>query len=422
MHVVQNASFSQRLEFKSIFSTLKYRLLESSPVDVGEWQSIQGSVMMRELLHVVFEYDMPATQQDVAEDTGARLPWAEDHFLERVGGEPLNPAPSEAWWPFASKKEGTNVAHKSEAKPHIDAKDWAYLAAFLDGEGSLRIKPSGRGGKFLQPRISVSQKDITATGSRGGDLIRELHELFYGVGRLYEVNRDKLTPPSGNVYTNSLHIRWEIGNKEQVRWVLEGILPYIRLKKQIAQEMLNQIESTDSSIQSHSKAWHPDTGPAAFSHTYPERFWPKVAGKTSSPHQGIRFPYGDLNDVVNRLSKSPNTRQAYLPIWHPEDTSEGDNKRLPCTLGYHFIIRDGKLDISYFMRSTDLVRHFQDDVYMAVRLAQWVAEKVTYANVHEGSPDELRVGNLIFHTANLHIFEQDVDLLKHWAANGKTWF
>ena len=74
------------------------------------------------------------------------------------------------------------------------------------------------------------------------------------------------------------------------------------------------------------------------------------------------------------------------------------------------------------MRSTDLVRHFQDDVYMAVRLAQWVAEKVTYANVHEGSPDELRVGNLIFHTANLHIFEQDVDLLKHWAANGKTWY
>ena len=282
MHVVQNASFSNRLEFKSIFSTLKYRLLESSPVDVGEWQSIQGSVMMRELLHVVFEYDMPATQQDVAEDTGARLPWAEDHFLERVGGEPLNPAPSEAWWPFASKKEGTNVAHKSEGE--------------------------------------------------------------------------------------------------------------------------------------------------AFSHTYPERMWPKYTDTTyanslGNPNGGIRFDYGDLGDVVDQLVKSPNTRQAYLPIWFPEDTGVVHGKRIPCTLGYHFIIREGKLDISYFMRSTDLVRHFQDDVYMAVRLAQWVVKQLNLAHQNVANTAiRYEVGNLIFHTANLHIFEQDVDLLKHWAANGKTWF
>ena len=285
MHVVQNASFSQRLEFKSIFSTLKYRLLESSPVDVGEWQSIQGSVMMRELLHVIFEYDMPATQQDVAEDTGARLPWAEDHFLERVGGEPLNPAPSEAWWPFASKKSGdTNKDHKSEG--------------------------------------------------------------------------------------------------------------------------------------------------SSFSHTYPERMWPKMANDGfidpydgQIPHRGIRFDYGDLGDVVDQLFNSPNTRQAYLPIWFPEDTGVVHGKRVPCTLGYHFIIRDGKLDISYFMRSTDLVRHFQDDVYMAVRLAQWVVNQLNLAHQNVANTAiRYEVGNLIFHTANLHIFEQDVDLLKHWAANGKTWY
>ena len=98
-------------------------------------------------------------------------------------------------------------------------------------------------------------------------------------------------------------------------------------------------------------------------------------------------------------------------------------KRIPCTLGYHFIIRDGKLDISYFMRSTDLVRHFQDDVYMAVRLAQWVVKQLNLAHQNVANTAiRYEVGNLIFHTANLHIFEQDVDLLKHWAANGKTWY
>lgn len=266
-------------DFRQIFCTLRDRLLDSPPVEVGEWQSQAVSTPMRELLHVVFEWSMPEDEETLAVFTGARLPWAEDHFLERVGGLPLNPSPSEAWWPFAAKKEGTNIAHKSEGE--------------------------------------------------------------------------------------------------------------------------------------------------AFSHTYPERMWPKEANASAlilagagDTHWGIRFEYGDLNDVVNQLGKSPNTRQAYLPIWFPEDTGAVHGKRVPCTLGYHFIIRDGVLDISYFMRSTDLLRHFQDDVYLAVRLAQWTVEALR--EDHPYRP--LRVGKLIFHTANLHIFDSDVDMLNLWATQGKTWF
>jgi hypothetical protein len=269
--------------FRSIFVKLRDELLKAPPVNVGEWQSQAIQTPMRELLHVTFEWEMPDFAEEVALVTGARLPWAEDHFLERVGGEPLNPSPSEAWWPFAQKKSGdTNHDHKSEGE--------------------------------------------------------------------------------------------------------------------------------------------------AFSHTYPERMWPKFANEGQEapmgsrfdyiPHQGIRFEYGDLNDVVNQLSKSPNTRQAYLPIWFPEDTGAVHGKRVPCTLGYHFIIRDGVLDISYFMRSTDLLRHFQDDVYLAVRLAQWVVSQLRGDNPHR----PLRVGKLIFHTANMHIFDQDVELIRHWMDQGRTWF
>lgn len=271
--------------FRNLFHHLSLQLLAQPAVDLGEWQSQRVEAKMREMLHVIFEWRMPETKEELAEETGARLPWAEDHFLERVGGEPLNPAPSEAWWPFASKKEGTNVAHKSEGE--------------------------------------------------------------------------------------------------------------------------------------------------AFSHTYPERMWPKLANggdydpdhatrweENKWPHQGVRFAYGDLNDVVNQLSKSPNTRQAYLPIWFPEDTGAVHGKRVPCTLGYHFILRDGVLDVSYFMRSTDLVRHFQDDVYLAVRLAQWVVDQLREDHPHR----PVRVGKLVFHTANLHIFDQDVSMIEYWHSQGRTWY
>jgi len=280
--------------FEQMFLQMRQDLYDQEPTEVGEWQSQKIEMPMLEMLHVVFDMPMPTTAEEAGRITGARLPWAEDHFLERVGGEPLNPSPSEAWWPFAQKKATTNQDHKSE------------------------------------------------------------------------------------------------GN--------------------------------------------------AFSHTYPERMWPKMAnggreyaavhkgqhlGWEFNPHRGIRFEYGDLNDVVNQLSKSPNTRQAYLPIWFPEDTGAVHGKRVPCTLGYHFIIRDRKLDISYFMRSTDLLRHFQDDIYLAIRLAQWVVEKLNDYHFYEGHPSELadiEVGKLVFHTANLHIFEGDRALIDYWKTQGKTWY
>lgn len=138
-----------------------------------------------------------------------------------------------------------------------------------------------------------------------------------------------------------------------------------------------------------------------FSHTYPERMWPKwVAAWPYSDglelNHGLRYELGDLDDVVHLLKERPGTRQAYLPIWFPEDTGAVDGQRVPCTLGYHFLIRNGGLKIVYYIRSCDFYRHFRDDVYMAARLGQWVAEKV-----------EAKVDNLVMHISSLHIFEAE---------------
>jgi hypothetical protein len=133
-----------------------------------------------------------------------------------------------------------------------------------------------------------------------------------------------------------------------------------------------------------------------FSHTYPERFWPKFANQlplTEYPWMGIRYPYGDLGDVIKLLTTSPGTRQAYLPVWFPEDTGANQNQRVPCTLGYHFLIRNNRLKIVYYIRSCDFLRHFRDDVYMAGRLGQWVANRVG-----------VETSRLVMHISSLHVF------------------
>ena len=84
-----------------------------------------------------------------------------------------------------------------------------------------------------------------------------------------------------------------------------------------------------------------------FTHTYQERFWPKEANNSKlglwQENQGIRFELGDLNDLIIHLKLNPDSRQAYLPIWFPEDTGVRHGGRVPCTLGYLFNIREGFL-------------------------------------------------------------------------------
>jgi hypothetical protein len=172
---------------------------------------------------------------------------------------------------------------------------------------------------------------------------------------------------------------------------------------------------------------HQDGPTKVFSHTYPERMWCRYAGTAKGPalmsNRGIRFDYGDLQDVVDLLIRSPLTRQAYLPIWFPEDTGAAHRQRVPCTLGYHFMIRDGQLSCRYYMRSCDLVRHFADDVYLAARLMQWVTDQVRPSMTCPNSwhntaparhkqdcpecPNNLRPGILQMHIASLHAFAGD---------------
>lgn len=147
-------------------------------------------------------------------------------------------------------------------------------------------------------------------------------------------------------------------------------------------------------------------GEGYFSHTYMERFWPnrELIGTGA---MGYRF--GDFQDVLDRLARDPQTRQAYLAIWHPNDQANLEKEvRLPCTIGYQFLIREGKLSIIYTIRSCDILRHFKNDVYMTIRLAQYVRDYL----VEKGVFTELSMGTMGMSIGSLHCFNIEKPLLE----------
>lgn len=154
-------------------------------------------------------------------------------------------------------------------------------------------------------------------------------------------------------------------------------------------------------------------GDGKFSHTYMERYWPQVDMEVGGQRQGIRYRYGDLLDVANHLVEHPDTRQAFLPVWFPEDTGVVHGERVPCTLGYHFMHRHGYLHMTYYIRSCDFVRHFRDDLYLSIRLLLWMLDEVRSIESIANSSSATRLwptvqpGMFVFHCVSMHCFEND---------------
>ena len=136
-----------------------------------------------------------------------------------------------------------------------------------------------------------------------------------------------------------------------------------------------------------------------FTHTYMERYW-------APPLEGIRYSYGGLGHVIDLLRTQPFTRQAFLPVWFPEDTGVVHGGRVPCTLGYHFIRRGDHLSVVYYIRSCDYIRHFRDDVYMTIRLCLWMLDVLRSFE----SWKDVKPGSLVMHITSLHMFVNDYNL------------
>lgn len=106
-----------------------------------------------------------------------------------------------------------------------------------------------------------------------------------------------------------------------------------------------------------------------------------------------------LYKIIDRLNKDHDSRQLWLSIWDcNEDVDKlGGVSRVPCSLGYNFQHRDGKLNIHYIMRSCDFNTHFINDVYLGIKLLEYVANKTG-----------LEVGSFTHTMFSLHVYKKDI--------------
>lgn len=105
----------------------------------------------------------------------------------------------------------------------------------------------------------------------------------------------------------------------------------------------------------------------------------------------------NLDNVIDALRKDPSTRRAYLSILGNQDPPNDFTVRYPCSIGYSFLYRQGQLNITYKMRSSDFMEHFNYDIYLADRLKHYVAEKTG-----------LKPGFFTHEISSLHAFQKDL--------------
>jgi thymidylate synthase len=92
--------------------------------------------------------------------------------------------------------------------------------------------------------------------------------------------------------------------------------------------------------------------------------------------------YGDrigdqLNDVVNKLRRDPDTRQAVITLWDPKkDSALGAKRDYPCTVSLGFrLVNQGQpvLELNTLMRSNDVWLGTPYDIFQFTQLQHTVA-------------------------------------------------
>ena len=122
-------------------------------------------------------------------------------------------------------------------------------------------------------------------------------------------------------------------------------------------------------------------------------------GKLAYTYNELLWNNDQTTKIINRLKEDPDSRQLWISLWNPDKDPDflGGVSRVPCSLGYGLQVRDGKLNMHYVMRSCDFVTHFRNDVYLAIKFLEWVAEKTGYP-----------VGDFTHTMFSCHVYNKDI--------------
>jgi len=101
-----------------------------------------------------------------------------------------------------------------------------------------------------------------------------------------------------------------------------------------------------------------------------------------------------LQHCIDTLTKDVSSRQAVITFWRQCPKKSKDT---PCTIGLHFMVRDGFLNCYSHMRSNDLWLGFPYDVFTFSMISKFVADNVG-----------VKLGYLIHNADSLHLYDEHI--------------
>jgi thymidylate synthase len=107
-----------------------------------------------------------------------------------------------------------------------------------------------------------------------------------------------------------------------------------------------------------------------------------------------------IETAIERLEKDPLSRRAFISIYNPAlDSDCFETRDFPCTIGYHFLIRRGVLDMVCFMRSQNALFVMPYDIFINTMLQEYIANRLG-----------VDVGSYIHTGSSFHIFDKEQKL------------
>lgn len=106
-----------------------------------------------------------------------------------------------------------------------------------------------------------------------------------------------------------------------------------------------------------------------------------------------------IPQIIDELDLHPHSRQAILSMYDDckDRQNWGGKSRIPCSLQTQYLIRENKLNAIYTMRSCDFLTHFAHDVYLSIRLLDYLSDQLGLSR-----------GWFIHQIGSLHAFKKDL--------------
>ncbi len=106
--------------------------------------------------------------------------------------------------------------------------------------------------------------------------------------------------------------------------------------------------------------------------------------------------HSQVAEVQRVLTADPDSRQAVISIYDRHDLLGFGGKNTPCTLDLQFLVRDGRLNLITYMRSSDAYKGVSYDVMVFTLLQEYVARRLG-----------LELGVYLHRAGSLHLYDAD---------------